>query len=1100
MTVSRISLRLAAFRIAAPAAAVRLALVAGLALAAKLALAATFALPAVPLSAQEVPEDHLSGLRFRHIGPVGNRLASVVGVPGNRNIYFAGAASGGIWRTEDAGLNWEPVFDDQPVHSIGALAVAPSDHAVVWAGTGESSIRSNVSIGNGAWKSTDGGDTWAHMGLEGTGRVGRILIHPADPDIVYVAALGHAYQPSEDRGVYRTVDGGESWERVLFVDPGAGAYEMVMDPNNPRKIVASMWDLDLKTWKRDSGGPASGIHVTMDGGDTWREIEGNGLPTRRIGKIGLCMSASDSDRIYALIETGDGVPIDGEETDSGELWSTSDGGDSWRLASYSHDLATRQAYYTRCGVAPDDRDEVYFLSSSYSVSRNGGETHETTNFLFAGDAPGWDHHDIWSDPLNADRIAVAHDGGFSVSENRGRSWFRVQLPIAQMYHVTADNAIPYNVLGNRQDGPSFRGPSNSRMGGLFSNGRIPRGEWRGVGGGESGFATPDPRDPNIVWSSASGAGAAGGIVVRHDVARGQFRDVEVWPMSTLGWPAEDMRFRFQWTFPLLLSPHDPNTIYVTSQHVHRTRNNGQSWEVISPDLSTNDKSRQTISGGLTPDNIGVEFCCVIYAFDESPVEAGVLWAGTNDGLMQVSRDNGASWTNVTENIPDLPPDGVVRSIDASRWDAARAYITIEHHQVGDFEARAYRTDDFGESWTRITDGVDNYPVDYTRYLLEDAVRPGLLYLGTESSLYISYDDGDSWQRFMPGLPPTPYYGIFQQEHFNDLVIGTYGRGYWILDDLGPVQQLTDEVAALAAHLFEPRDAYRFRPVTEPATMLDDWSDGENPEGEAPLTYWLGEGAGTVQLRIDDSAGEEVTTLNGTGNAGFNRVWWDLTGDGPTEIRLRTKPLYSDWFPMPDEGYRVGGGGFGGGGGGALQPPGTYTVTLLIDDEEMNSQPLTVLKDPNSEGTLADIAAQTELVQEIMADRNRAADMVNRIELLRRQIYDLRPVLEEEEGAEDLIEAGEALDAALIEVEHELIQLIDTGSDGVRWPSKIVGRLRYLQGAVATADFRPTDQHAEVSQVLRVHLNEVEEALQEVLAEDLENFNRLLQQRIGRVIT
>ena len=620
-----------------------------------------------------------------------------------------------------------------------------------------------------------------------------------------------------------------------------------------------------------------------------------------------------------------------------------------------------------------------------------------------------------------------------------------------------------------------------------------------MGGGESGFATPDPRDPNIVWSSASGAGAAGGIVVRHDVARGQYRDVEVWPMSTLGWPAEDMRFRFQWTFPLLLSPHDPGTIYVTSQHVHRTRNNGQSWEVISPDLSTNDKSRQTISGGLTPDNIGVEFCCVIYAFDESPVEAGVLWAGTNDGLVQVSRDDGASWTNVTENIPDLPPDGVVRSIDASRWDAGRAYITIEHHQVGDFEARAYRTDDFGESWTRITDGVDNYPVDYTRYLLEDAVRPGLLYLGTESSLYVSYDDGDSWQRFMPNLPPTPYYGLFIQEHFNDLVIGTYGRGFWILDDLGPVQQLSDEVVASAAHLFEPRDAYRFRPVTEPATMLDDWSDGENPEGEAPLTYWLDDGAGTVQVRIDDSAGEEVTTLDGTNSAGFNRVWWDLTGDGPTEIRLRTKPLYSDWFPMPDVGYRVGGGGFGGGGG-PLQPPGTYTVTLLVDDEEMGSQPLTVLKDPNSDGTMADIAQQTELVQEIMADRSRAADMVNRIELLRRQIYDLRPVLEAEGNAEDLMEAGETLDARLIEVEGELIQLMDTGSDGVRWPSMIVGRLRYLQGAVASADFRPTDQHREVSVLLREQLGEVEEALQAVLAEDLENFNRMLQQRIGRVIT
>ena len=862
--------------------------------------------------------DQLQGVRFRHIGPVGNRVASVAGVPGDRTTYYAGAASGGIWRTTDAGLNWEPVFDDQPVHSIGALAVTPGDPAIVWAGTGESSIRSNVSIGNGVWKSTDGGDGWTHMGLEGTGRVGRIIVHPRDPDIVYVAAIGHAYAPSQQRGVFRTTDGGATWERVLFVAEHTGAYEMVMDPHNPRKIVATTWDLELKTWRRESGGPGSGIHVTMDGGDTWRRLEGKGLPTRALGKIAVCMSAGDSDRIYALIETGDGVPINGEETDTGELWRSDDGGETWRLTSYSHDLATRQAYYTRCGVAPDDRDEIYFLSSSFSWSTNGGESHTTVRYLLGGnEGPGWDHHDIWSDPLNGDRIAVAHDGGFSISENRGRSWFRVQLPIAQMYHVTADNAIPYNVLGNRQDGPSFRGPSNSRLSGLFASGRIPRGEWRGVGGGESGFATADPTDPNIVWSSASGAGAAGGIVVRHDVERGQFRQVEVWPLGTLGWPAEDLPYRFQWTFPLLISPHDNNTIYVTSQHVHRTRNGGQSWEVISPDLSTNDKSRQTISGGLTPDNLGVEFCCVIYAFDESPVQEGVFWAGTNDGLMHVSRDDGATWTNVTANIPDLPPDGVVRSIDASRWDVAKAYITVEHHQVGDFEARAYRTDDFGASWTPITDGVDNYPLDYTRYLLEDPVRPGLLYLGTESLLYISYDDGGTWQKFMPGLPPTPYYGLFIQEHFNDLVAGTYGRGYWILDDLGPIQQLTPEIAASDAHIFEPRATYRLRPITEPSTMLGDWTDGESPPMGAAISYWLGAGdagdaSSGIRVRVDNAAGETVATLDGTAQPGFNRVWWDLTGEEPTQIKLRTKPLHADWFRMPDEGFRTPSGGFGGG--------------------------------------------------------------------------------------------------------------------------------------------------------------------------------------------
>ncbi|MFV1988038.1 MAG: sialidase [Gemmatimonadota bacterium] len=1057
---------------------------------------------AAPVAAQQISPDRYEQLRFRHIGPLGNRVASIAGVPGDRTTYFAGAATGGLWKTDDAGLHWRPVFDDQPVHAIGAIAVAPSDPAVVWVGTGESSIRSNVSIGNGVWKSTDGGETWAHMGLEGTGRVGRILIDPRDPDVVYVAALGHAYAPAERRGVYRTRDGGATWEQVLFVDPGTGAYEMVMDPANPRKIIATTWDLDLRTWVRESGGPGSGLFVTTDGGDTWVRIEGHGLPTGSLGKIAVCMSASDSDRVYALIETSDGVPIDGMETDTGELWRSEDGGDNWRLVSYNHDLASRQAYYTRCGVSSDDPDEVYFLSSSYSVSLNGGETHETLNFF--GDqwaSPGWDHHDIWIDPTNGDRFAIAFDGGVTITENRGDSWFRVQLPIAQMYHVTADNAVPYNVMGNRQDGPSMRGPSNTRTGGFWANGIIPRGAWRDVGGGESGFATPDPTNPDIVWSSASGSGARGGIVVRYDVRTGQYRDVEVWPMSTGGWPAEDLRYRFQWTFPLLISPHDSETLYVTSQHVHRTTNRGQSWDVISPDLTTNDKSRQVISGGLTPDNIGVEYCCVIYAFDESPVQEGVFWAGSNDGLVHVSRDGGDNWTDVTGNIPDLPPDGVVRSIDASKWDAAKAYITIEHHQVGDFTPRAYRTEDYGETWTLITAGVNNDPVDYTRYLLEDPVRPGLLYLGTESTLYLSYDDGATWQRFTSDLPPTPIYGIVVQEHFNDLVLGTYGRGFWILDDLGPIQQMSDAIVASDAHLFELRDAYRFRPVTERMSMFEDWSAGENPPRGGPLSYWLGgDGGGEVELRIEDASGEVVRTLDGTSDAGVNRVWWDFTGQDMTQIKLRTKPLFADWYPMPEK-HRPGGGGGFFGGGAPIVPPGTYTVTLIVDGDDVGSQSLNVLKDPNSEGSLADIRQQTALVGEIMADRNRAAALVNRIELLRRQIYDLRPVLEEAGDAEEAIEAGDALDERLIEVESQLIQLRNTGGgDGVRWPSMIVGQLSSLQGGVATADFRPTDQQGEVQAILRQRLEDAEEELNGVISNELADFNSILQRSVGRVIT
>ena len=405
-------------------------------------------------------------------------------------------------------------------------------------------------------------------------------------------------------------------------------------------------------------------------------------------------------------------------------------------------------------------------------------------------------------------MIVGNDGGIAISQNRGTTWLRVNLPIAQMYHVTTDTKVPYNVYGNRQDGPSFRGPSNSRTGG-FGGGRISRGMWHSVGGGESGFATPDPEEPDVIWSSASGAGAVGGIVVRYDERTRQFRQVEVWPESTIGWPAETLRYRFQWTFPLLISPHDHETIYVTSQHVHRTTNDGQSWEVISPDLTTNDKSKQVMSGDLTPDNIGVEYCCVIYAFDESPAQQGVFYAGSNDGIVHVSRDDGASWQNVTANIPDLPELGVVRGIDASKWDVGTAYLAIEFHQVGNFAPYVYRTDDYGESWTKITDGITDSPLSFARSIQEDPVRPGLVYLGTENAVYVSFDEGNAWQPLQQNLPAAPNYGIVIQEHFNDLVVGTYGRGFWILDDLSPLQQLTPEVASSEAHLFEPRPTYRF---------------------------------------------------------------------------------------------------------------------------------------------------------------------------------------------------------------------------------------------------------------------------------------------------
>ena len=1055
-----------------------------------------FLLVAVPLAAQDVSPELYQDLKYRHIGPVGNRVAAVAGVAGDPLTYYAGAASGGIWKSEDGGEYWRPIFDDHPEHAIGALAVAPSDPQIVWAGTGEPHIRSNVSIGSGVYKSTDGGETWTKMGLAWPSRTARVLIHPTNPDIVYVAALGHSHGPQAERGIFRTMDGGETWEHVLFVDENTGASSLEMSPNNPRILFAGMWHVQVHTWGRESGGSGGGIYMSRDSGDTWTKLEGNGLPELPVGKVDLCLTPADPNRVYALIETGDGVPWHGEKTESGELWRSDDGGKNWNLMTHDRNLGGRTGYYNNCVVLPDDPDEVLFLTAAFVRSIDGGRTGTQ---LRGRERPGGDYHDLWIDPTDGDRMIVANDGGTAVTMTRGKSWHRVQLPIAQMYHVTADNAIPYNVMGNRQDGPSTRGPSRSRTRG-FGGGSIPRGMWHSVGGGESGFASPDPTDPNIIWSSASGAGARGGIVVRYNETTRQFRQVEVWPETTGGWPAAELRYRFQWTFPLLISPHDNNTVFVTSQHVHRTTNGGQSWDVISPDLTTNDKSKQGISGGLTPDNIGVEYCCVIYAFDESPAQAGVLWAGSNDGMVHVSRDGGTNWTNVTGNLPDLPPDGVVRGIDASKWDAAKAYLAIEHHQQGNFEPHVYKTDDYGASWDKIVDGITDSPLSYTRAILEDPVRPGLLYLGTENAVYVSFNDGELWQPLQNNLPASPMYGLVVQEHFNDLVVGTYGRGFWILDDVTPLQQLTADVASSEAHLFEPKPAYRFRPITSPMAMPNDPSVGDNPPEGASINYWLlSEMEDGVSVEIRNAAGDTLRTLDGTNHSGINRVWWDFLGEPSTEIKLRTAPQYADWVELNEDRWRP---AFVGRIS-VVEPPGTYTVVLKAGEHEL-SQTLEVRKDPSSEGSEADIRAQTEMVRTLREELNGVADSINRIEWIRRQLEDLQAVAEDlGNNAAAVVSSAQELDGTFVALEEKIVQLriTGTGQDRVRWPLRVAGRVAYLASAVAVADFPPTDQHREVHEVLKGRYAEYQRELDRLLDNELPAFNRTLEENaLPRVVT
>ncbi|MCE2422225.1 MAG: sialidase [Gemmatimonadetes bacterium] len=1059
-----------------------------------LALAAlTLATVAAPATAQQAPNPAVyTALQWRHIGPEGNRFSAAAGIPGDRHTYYVGAASGGIYKTTDGGVHWDAIFDGHPVQSIGSLGVAASDRNIVWAGTGEGKIRSHVSIGQGVYKSTDAGATWTLTGLEQTGRIPRLVIHPTDPDIVLVCALGHAYGPQPERGVFRTTDGGTTWERVLFVNEDTGCSDIAMDPSNPRVLFAGTWQLEIHTWGRTSGGPGGGLHVSRDGGDTWTKLNGPdngiGLPEKPVGKVAVAIAPSNPNRVYAMLETGDGIPWEGRETEDGQLWRSEDGGRTWSLITRNRNAMGRPHYYSRVVVSPNDDDEAYFLTASFTVSTDGGRT---LDVVPRAEAPGGDHHDMWIDPGDPDRMIVAHDQGLSISGNRGRAWFRQRLTNAQMYHVTVDNAVPYNVLGNKQDEPTYRGPSNSRIMGQRRITGIPRGMWHHVGGGESGWATPDPTDPNIVWSSASGSGMVGGIVVRYEEDRRQYRAVEVWPEQSRG-AASGVRYRFIWDAPIHISPHDNNTVYVGSQHVHRTRNGGQSWEVISPDLTLNDQTRMGLSGGLTGDNIGVEYAGTVFGIAESPVEPGLIWAGTNDGLLQVTRDAGTTWTNVTGNIPGLPEWMGVRSIAPSRHDAGTAYVAIDGHQVNVRDPYAYRTRDYGETFEKITDGIPRSMLSYTKVIVEDPVRPGLLYVGTENAIYVSFNAGDSWQPLQNNLPAAPVSGMVVQEHFGDLVVGTYGRGFWIMDDLSPLRQLTAEAMASASHLFTPRDAYRFRPITPPSVPYSDPTEGTDPEYGASINYWLAEPAEEAPtIEIVDAGGEVVRTLRGTNNQGINRIHWSLRDEPNGPVRLLTSPMYAEHIAVGEEGRPA---------PGArqisiLQPPGKYTVRLRAADS-VHEQPLTVLKDPNSAGTEADIAAQVAFLREVRQDAVAAGEAVERVEALRVQLATIARFADDGE----LLEAVEVLRGRLVDLQMEMVDLRLTGQgqDGVRFEARLLQKIGYLTGAIAVADFPPTDQEMEVKGLLHEQLEAHLQALEQIMTGELEELNAMLRTR-GMVV-
>ena len=1052
----------------------------------------------------QTPESYAQ-LKFRYIGPVGNRVIAVAGLPHNPNVYYVGAASGGIFKTSDDGAHWEAIFDDQAVSSIGSLAVAPSDSNVIWAGTGEAFIRSNISIGDGVYRSTDAGKTWTHRGLEKTGRIGRIVVDPDNPDIAFACALGHTYGPQQDRGVYRTADGGQTWQRTLFVDENTGCSDVAMDPHNRRVLFAGMWQIEVHTWGRTSGGPGSGLFKSVDGGLTWTRLVGHGLPASPLGKISPQVARSNSSRVYALIETGDGLPAaDGTPTQSGSLWRSDDGGERWELVSSDRRLRGRTHYYTRFAIEPDNENEAYFLSAEFTKTLDGGKTSiELSGRL----APIGDNHDMWIDPTDGDRFVVAHDDGLSFSVNRGRSWRQIQLPVAQMYHVAVDNQIPYNVYGNRQDGPSTRGPSNSRLAKQSDEdiaSAIPRGMWHSVAGGESGWAIPDPTDNNIVWASGTGFGSVGGTVERFDERTRQAREVEIWPETTVGSPAGGLKYRFNWTFPVAISPHDHNTVYAGSQFVHRTTDGGQTWQVISPDLTLNDRSHQQRSGGLTPDNVGVEYAGVVFAIAESPREKGVIWAGTNDGQLQITRDAGAHWTNVTANIPGLPPLGTVSNIEPSRFDNATAYVTFDLHQVNNRDPFIFKTSDYGRTWKNIAGDIPKTVFSYAHCVREDPVKRGLLYLGTENSVYFSPDDGQRWLPLQSGLPHAPAHWLTIQEHFSDLVVATYGRGFYILDDISPLRALTAETMNDAAHLFAPRPTYRFRTITDPMTMPDDPAEGRNAPYGADLTFWLkaaprDDQRAATKIIISDAAGKMVRTLDvgKSAAAGMNRVWWDLRMEPTDEITLRTRALYApdsilaadNTRKFPTQASIA-----------VLVPPGTYTVKLVAGGIERTA-PLVVRKDPNTVGNDEDVAAQTKTMLSIRGNTNAVARVINTAESVRAQLAAWRALTDKTADSE-VKAAADALEKQLVDIEVRMVNLTATGrgQDFLRTPGQMMDKLTHLADVVSYADFAPTESQLQVDAQLTQEIAHDREQMDGVLARTLASFNAMLRDRqMGAIV-
>ena len=1016
-------------------------------------------------------------LAWRFFGPtVGNRIASIAGIPGDPSTYYAGAASGGIWKTTDGGERWTPIFDGQPVQAIGALAVPVSDTSIVWAGTGEAwAIRDSDVIGDGIYKSTDAGRTWTHMGLGETGRIARIVTHPTNSDIAYACATGRITGPQQERGVFRTMDGGKTWEHVLFVDKNTGCSGLDMDRKNPRKLFAGTWQVLMQPWAMLSGGPGSGVYVSTDAGSTWKRVEHPGLPKSPLGKIDVAIAPTDSNRVYALIQTAD----------QGSVWRSDDGGGSWRAINFDRALIGRAGYYIGIEVSSDNRDEIYVADSSFWVSVDGGET-------FKEGPMGGDTHDIWVDPLDGDRYVVTHDGGLNITTQRARSSQRVTLPIGQMYHVAVDNDIPYRIYSNMQDNGTMRGRVNEPEG-PFAFGR--NNVWdHFLGGCESGFTIPDPKNSDIVYATCYG-----NKVTRWEAKTGRARSIAP-SLITLDSPPNDAKYRCHWSAPIAIDPFDTKNVYYGCQLILKTDNGGQSWKEVSSDLSTKDPSKVIPSGGIVGDNLGQFYGEVVFAIAFSEIKQGLTWAGTNDGKVWNTRDGGVTWNDVTAGLTaiGMPAWGMVSKIEPSHHDAATAYIAVARHLLDDREPYIYKTADYGKTWTRVSGDLPNkHPLSYVRAVAESPARKGLLYAGTGHGFYYSIDDGAKWTPLQTGLPTAPVTWISTQANFHDVVVSTYGRGLYVLDDVSVLENLPSGGPQAQTALVKPRPAYRF-----------------GQQGQAPVTWTQSDASPQpVKIEILSRSGEVIREISRPGRVGFNRSNWDLRYAPPRVVALRTTPAENpriwdeprfrgrDTRPVTHWGLNQAQVG-------PIVSPGTYTVRLTVSGKTY-SETLEILRDPKVNTSDADFDLSLKTQLRIRDDINQTSDIVNHLETMRKQLEVMHSAHRGVGGREDTAKAALDLDVKMQAAEEKLLERAQWTSDDkyFRQAYRVYMNLIWLNGEVGPgagdvaggADFRPTDTSLELLAQLENELAASKAEYEALLAKDVAAFNRLMSEKSSPAI-